>query len=314
MPGLRAALDYAGGLPPEFGTTAALGNTPRTASTRRSANRCSPTTRCRCPVIGPPGCQPQLSPMGVIDDYWARSSGALAATFERTRASQKDPSVKGTANEQTLADFLRENTGVPRVALRSSIIDGDGRRSDEVDVTVVNENQPLWTGDDGQLLIAEGVDAVYQVKARLTSDELRRAIKNGQSVKDLFRPLGDGSIATATEIDGTRFIDHIPFFIFAYESALSLGSALKILGSDLAGSRWEAQPDGVFVLNSWSAVNVADNQGALKIGPLDVVGFHGVNSGSSLATMLWCHHLFVHRIVHFRHPLQRYHPFVNMRR
>lgn len=50
------------------------------------------------------------------------------------------------------------------MALNWSIIDADEHRSDEIDVAVLNENQPLWTGGHGQLLIAEEVDIVCHVK------------------------------------------------------------------------------------------------------------------------------------------------------
>jgi hypothetical protein len=226
--------------------------------------------------------------------------------------THRDSAVKGSANEAILADFLRENTGATRVALNSEVIDADGRRSDEVDVVVLNENQPLWTGDPGQLLIAEGVDAVYQVKALLTVAELRRAIKNGRSVKQLLRPLGVGSLVSATDSDGPRFIDHIPFFVFAYESKVPPEKAIEILTDEFEDSPWEAQPDGVFILGSWSVVNVGDNNGMLKIGPSGSSGFNKAKGVPALAMMLWCHHLFVHRVVHFRHPLQRYHPFVRL--
>lgn len=249
--------------------------------------------------------------MGVLEDYWNGSAEELRERFEKKRRAHRASAVKGSVNEEILADFLRENTGATRVALKSEVMDADERRSDEVDVVVLNENQPLWTtGGHGQLLIAEGVDAVYQVKARLTVGELKRAIKNGRSVKQLLRPLGAGSCASATESDGPRFIDHIPFFVFAYESKVRPQKAIEILTEEFKDSPWEAQPDGVFILGSWSVVNVGDNNGMLKIGPSGSSGFNKAEGLPALAMMLWCHHLFVHRVVHFRHPLQRYHPFV----
>lgn len=226
--------------------------------------------------------------MGALEDYWDGSAAELRASFEKTRAAHSDSSVKGSANEQILSDFLRENTGATRVALNSSVIDADEHRSDEVDVAVLNENQPLWTGDHGhgQLLIAEGVDAVYQAKARLTVNELRRALKNGRSVKQLFRPLGRGSWGKATDSDGPRFIDRIPFFVFAYESVVAPEKAIEILTEQFEGTSWDAQPDGVFILGAWSIVNVGDNRGVLKIGPPASSGFNKVEGLPSLAMML----------------------------
>jgi hypothetical protein len=248
--------------------------------------------------------------MGAIDDFWSAGAGELRSNFERARIAHIDSAIKGGLNEQILATFLRQNLGVQRIALKSAIIDAEDHRSDEVDVSVVNENQPLWTGDLHQLLIAEGIDAVYQVKARLSTDELRRAIANAKSVKKLFRPLGSGSVARASDSDGPRFIDRIPFFIFGYTSNISAESALKLLGDELADIPWDQQPDGIFLLDGWSIINVGDNAGSLKVGPPEARGLNVVDGQySSLATMLWCHTMFVHRAIHTQHPLVRYQPF-----
>ena len=236
--------------------------------------------------------------MGAIDDFWGEGAGALRSNFERTRRAQTDPGIKGGANEKILGDFLGENIGARRIALKSSIIDSEGRRSDEVDVSVINEYQPLWTDDREQLLIAEGVDAVYQVKARLSAEELRRAIKNARSVKQLIRQAGKGSTTFATNADVDRFINRIPFFIFAYTSNISAEATYRLLTEELADTPWDQQPDGVFVLDEWSLVNVAKNDGALTVNPPEVKGFGRVRGRSSLASMLWCHCVFVPRITH----------------
>jgi hypothetical protein len=250
--------------------------------------------------------------MSAIDEYWQRSAPALEAQFSRSRGAHTDSAVKGSANELVLAEFLQQNTGARRVATNSTVIDAWGARSGEVDVAVLNDNQPLWTGSSGQLLIAEGVDAVYQVKAQLNTTELRRAIANARTVKRLFRPLGAGSTARATDIDGTRFIDRVPFFIFAYEASVSSASTLRQLADELKDDPWEMQPDGIFVLRSWTLVNVANNEGKLKVAPIEVHGFREVETASSLSAMMWCHHLFIHRTVDFAHPLERYPPFATL--
>ena len=264
--------------------------------------------------MGKPGasCICHTPRMGVLEEYWGRLEHGLVAQFEAERAAHRDSSVKGTANEDILSRFLSQQTGARRIAARSAIIDHLGGRSDEVDVVVLNDSQPFWTGESGQLLIAEGVDAVYQVKARLTSSELRRAIKNAKSVKNLLRPLPAGSSAMATDSDGPRFIDRIPFFIFAFESSISVDTALKVLGSELPDDDYDVQPDGIFILGAWEIINIADNLGALKIGPPDNRGFQRLGEDFSigpLASMLWCHHLFVHRRLDFMSPLVQYHPF-----
>lgn len=246
--------------------------------------------------------------MGAIDDFWSQGAGALRSSFERARTTQTDSGIKGGANEQIVGNFLRENVGARRIALRSSIIDSDGRRSDEVDVSVLNEYQPFWTGDREQLLIAEGVDATYQVKAILSKPELRRAITNARSVKQLIRQAGTGSQTFAVQADVGRFVNRIPFFVFGYTANVSKEAALGLLNDELADTPHDERPDGVFLLDGWSLVNIGNNDGAFRVdAPAGTSGYVSMRGRSSLAWMLWCHHIFVSRIIHLMHPIRHYH-------
>lgn len=248
--------------------------------------------------------------MGVVEDYWNGVAAGAAAQFTRVRAVHCDSSVKGAGNERIVAEFLEQNTGARRVAVNSSVIDHYGGKSDEIDVAVLNDAQPFWTDRSAQLLISEGVDAVYQVKAVLTSDELKRAVRNAVSVKKLVRVMPRGSMATAlNDEDGTRFIDHIPFFIFAFTSQITAEKALEVL-RECVEDDYALQPDGVFVLDGWSLINVGSNTGGLQVGPPETTGLQQVlGEHSSLVDMLWCHHLFLHKRVDFVSPIVQYWPF-----
>ncbi|KQH75040.1 hypothetical protein AO501_19385 [Mycobacterium gordonae] len=250
--------------------------------------------------------------MNAISDFWARGGAELRASFERTRQAQKDSHIKGGANEQALARFLRENLGANRVALSSSIIDPSGAQSDEVDVAVVNQYQPLWTCDSNQVLIAHAVDAAYQVKARLSTEELRRAIRNARSVKQLVRPGGgQGRETFIAPADKPRFVDRIPYFIFAYTTNVTGEAAIKLLREELDGVPWYEQPDGIFVLDDWAAINVGDNDGMNRLWPAELRGLTLTHTDeqSALAQMLWTHCGFVPLIVYRAHPIRLYHPF-----
>lgn len=252
--------------------------------------------------------------MGIVDDYWNGVAASARADFERIRASQSDSAVKGSANEDIVAEFLAQNTGACRIATNSSIIDHYGRRSGEADVVVLNDAQPFWTGRRAQLLIAEGVDAAYQIKAVLNTDELHHAVRNAVSVKQLVRVLPSGSIArAANDEDGTRFIDHIPFFIFAFNASITVQTAQRVL-EDTLDKDVALQPDGVFVLDKWSLINVGSNEGSLRIGPPEARGVQPVvGTLSALANMLWCHHLFLHKRVDFVSPLVQYSPYTRLK-
>ncbi|MFV1503307.1 DUF6602 domain-containing protein [Mycobacterium kansasii] len=227
--------------------------------------------------------------MNAISDFWATGAAQLRANFERTRQTQRDSHIKGGANERALADFLKENLGAHRVAVSSSIIDPEGRQSDEVDVAVVNEFQPLWTGDSQSMLIAHAVEAAYQVKARLSTEELRRAMKNARSVKQLYRRPGKGGEVFAAPTDVPRFVERIPFFIFAYTTNISGEAAIKLIRDEFKDSPWHEQADGIFVLDGWAAVNIGNNDGAQRVSPLERRGFVLADELPSLVQMLWTH-------------------------
>lgn len=251
--------------------------------------------------------------MSRVDDYWRSIGPELQAQFQRIRSTHRDSSVKGGANEEALATLLTDNTGGRAAVTRSSIVDPQDRISDEVDVAVLNATQPFVTGASGQFLLAHGVDAAYQVKARLDGAELRRALKNAGSVKQLLRPLPAGSMASATDADGPRFIDRIPFFIFAYTARIAAAAAQELLHHELQRVPYELQPDGIFVLDSWSLINVADNAGQFQIGPRTSTGFQHVPNVDALTMMLWCHHLFVFHRIDVQSPLLGYSPFRRLR-
>ncbi|ORW32705.1 hypothetical protein AWC19_25320 [Mycobacterium palustre] len=224
---------------------------------------------------------------------------------------QSDSHIKGGANEQALAKFLQENLGAQRVAVNSSIIDPSGAQSDEVDVTVVNQWQPLWTGDSEQMLIAHGVEAAYQVKARLSTEELRRAMRNARSVKKLQRRPGvGGEVFVKTPADLARFVERIPYFVFAYESNMSAAAAIKLVREEFEDTPWEEQPDGIFVLDGWAAINIANNDGCQRMSPSRHRGLVQTEDDvPSLVRMLWTHYMTVPHIFYREHPVRQYHPF-----
>lgn len=162
------------------------------------------------------------------------------------------------------------------------------------------------------MLIAHAVDAAYQVKARLSTDELRRAIKNARSVKQLVRPGGGQGRETFTSpADKPRFVERIPYFIFAYTSNVSGEAAISLLREELDGTPWYEQPDGIFVLDDWAAINVGDNDGLTRLWPAELRGLTLTHTDeqSALSQMLWTHCGFVPLIVYYAHPIRLYHPF-----
>jgi len=204
--------------------------------------------------------------MGVIDEYLQRSGRILREEFDRIRSAHRDSDVKGAANERIVADVLAEAFHSRVVVTNSSVIDSDERRSNEIDVALCNDYQPFMTRHRrGELLLVEGVDAVIQVKAILTTRELARLVDNCRSVKSLKRTASHGEQVFAQMHDVPSFVERIPYFCFCFGSALSAPTVLQHLTEALADVPSEEQPDGVFVLDKFSLVNVRENKGSLKV-------------------------------------------------
>ena len=95
---------------------------------------------------------------------------------------------------------------------------------------------------------------------------------------------------------------------FGYTTEVSKDAALGLLNDELADTPHEDRPDGVFLLGGWSLVNIGNNDGAFTADvPPGTSGFVSMGGRSSLAWMMWCHHIFVPRIVHLMHPIRHYH-------
>ena len=167
---------------------------------------------------------------------------------------QADASARGSANEDLVADLLNSVFRPSRAVTRASVLDSSGHRSTEQDIIVCNEDQ-LLLGDSGrpQLLIVEGVDFVVQVKARLSTGELKRITTSCMSVKQCHKiRFPDDMLAGEAHDRTTGFLDHVPYYVLCFESALSPVSALSRLNAMLDDVHPAYRPDGVFVLDRFA--------------------------------------------------------------
>jgi hypothetical protein len=181
-----------------------------------------------------------------IDSYFADAEAKLRLEFNQRRGHLTDADVKGGENEKAVGEFLEKHVGSARIALNKQVIDSHGLNSGGMDVCVCNADQPAI---DISLIIAEGVDFVVQVKAILTDAELPRIVKNCVSLKRLERRFSDGDEVFARRADYPFLVERIPYFVFAFESDLSLESVHERLSRLLEDELPFHWPDGVYVLN-----------------------------------------------------------------
>lgn len=173
----------------------------------------------------------------------------LLAEFERTRRSLSDSAVKGGENEKIVADFLESHVSARQVRMNVQVVDSADRDCDEIDVCLCNEHQSFGSSS-GALLIAEGVDAVVQVKALLNGSELVRAFKNCGQLKALRRKSGEWDSVMCPTGMSNEALAQIPYVILAFEQKLAKDTLRERLVSQEEDVGPDQMPDAVFSLQS----------------------------------------------------------------
>lgn len=147
----------------------------------------------------------------------------LRAQLDAVRAQLHHSGNKGASAEaafrEALARFLPR-----RLQLGTGeVIDTHGRRSPQCDVIIATDHHPNWfTRDDPALFLIEAVAGVGEVKSVLTSAHLASAIANTRSFRELQPDWGGHTEIVSSGSDADRFYRSPPFFLFAYESQVTL--------------------------------------------------------------------------------------------
>ena len=199
-----------------------------------------------------------------VTDYFRSLERGMREEFQRIRAQIDDRDAKGHANEQALGTFIQNF--VPEIIVRQNveILDSLGSTSGEMDLCACNRFQ---LSKSGSLLLAEGVDFVVQVKAVLTSEELERILLNCGSLKKLKRGFGPGDAYFAHKSALSHTVSRIPYFVFAYESALTIETAQRRWQSLLVERKIapELQPEGIFILDRGALLRTIFADGSIRI-------------------------------------------------
>jgi len=210
--------------------------------------------------------------MSKIDAYFQSLERQLRDDFARRRAMVSDSEVKGHANERAVGGFIEKYLQPLKVVYNAQIIDSFGGNSDEIDISACNGDQPA---PETELIIAEGVSFAIQVKAILDDHELDRIQQNADRVKRLYRRTTPSDIVYALPIDIPFYVDRVPYFVFAFESKLTLATALERAETKFNRGPPELRPDGIFImdrgaiLTARSALDSTANDGNRRLQALE---------------------------------------------
>lgn len=203
----------------------------------------------------------------MIQDKIAKVEKQMIEALAEVRETFKHSGNKGTNNENNFGDFVRQYLPRRMEIGNGEVIDSFGNRSGQADVVIVNEDHPFtFTPNRPGLFFIEGVLSFGEIKTVLTTQELKNTLKNSLLYKRLKTTHGEGSMVNANPSDLKRYYEHPPFFLFCYESQLSLETIKQKIEAFVDEKSIDGLQiiDAVFVLGKGSVINFGDGQGAFQ--------------------------------------------------
>jgi hypothetical protein len=197
----------------------------------------------------------------------AKVENQMREALAEVRETFKHSGNKGTNIEHIFGDFARKYLPRRLEIGNGEIIDSFGNRSGQADIIIVNEDHPFtFTPNKPGLFFIEGILSVGEIKTTLTTQELKNTLKNSLLYKKLKTTHGKGSMFYANKSDKNRYYEHPPFFLFCYESQLTLPTIKTNIENFIAESSTDTLGiiDGVFVLDKGWLINFGDGKGAFK--------------------------------------------------
>lgn len=192
----------------------------------------------------------------------------LSAALDKARASFDNPGNKGDAVEDAVREFLRAHLPSKYRVGQGEVIDRFGARTSQLDVIVLNDEQPFTYGSsDAAMYLCEGVSAAAEVKSVMATKELLDTLAKGERFRKLRTTYDGGAERFTNPSDARRFYVSAPFFALAIESKISAETILQTL---LDHPEVESpEPDGgtlpaldaLFVLDKGVFLNLGDGQG-----------------------------------------------------
>lgn len=191
----------------------------------------------------------------------------LEIKLEEIREIHKHKGNKGSNVEQSLRDFLKEFLPPYNRIGEGEIIDTEDKYSTQIDIVVTNEHQP-YLNDLGKpsIFFIEGIACAGEVKSILNSQDLEKILNNSLKYKELKVTVPTGSMICINDSDRLRFIEKRPYFLFAFESQITLTYITEkiIIFNKEKKLSINQQIDAVFILDKGVIINFGDGKGSFR--------------------------------------------------
>lgn len=185
--------------------------------------------------------------MPTREEIFEQASLLMEADFERLRKTYTHAGSKGTEFEKIVESFLASKLPKRFSITSGFILDNKDQLSSQQDIIIYDAyNTPLYSYDSENAVVPnDNVATVVEVKATLTTDNLRECFQKTEKIKSLSKTLHDKSISRS---EGTYFATES--YIFAFSSSISLKKIAEIFKEE-SGKRVSKglQIDGIFILN-----------------------------------------------------------------
>jgi len=202
-----------------------------------------------------------------VEEKLNRFHKELESKFEDIREQFEHSGSKGTNGENIVRDFLKYYFSPQYQFGNGEVIDSKGNQSGQIDIVFTNKYHPCISDyNKPSIFFIEGVSCCCEVKFLLTSSELNKSLRNCEKFKAL-EPKLDGITTTCTnKEDLKRFVHKRPYFLFCYESQLTLDTVNKNITnySSQHNLEIESQIDGIFLMDRGSIYNLGNGQGSLR--------------------------------------------------
>jgi len=187
--------------------------------------------------------------------------------LDEIRKTHQHKGNKGSNVEQIIRDFLKVYFPSDNRIGQGEIIDSDGGISSQIDVIMTNQYHPHINDlTQPSLYFIEGIACAGEVKSILTSDDLKTILSNCLRYKNLNLRLSKGMMIHSSPSDTKRFIEKRPYFLFAFESQLTLNTVFESISefNNQNCPEIRQQIDGVFLLDRGAIINFGDGQGSFQ--------------------------------------------------
>jgi hypothetical protein len=206
--------------------------------------------------------------MGDMEAIMHAVAEEMRASLAKTRSGVSHHLSKGEALEEVVRGFLQRHLPEGLAVTHGEILDAVGKRSGQADVIVYDRHRTpkLYVSDEGghQVVPAEGVLAVVEVKTSISASDIPGIIKHMQSVKELkksaYFPMPSKHLIKIYGED--REVFPILYFLFSFESAAVQGIT-EALRDGMAALPLDKRIDCVCILDGYVIMNLIKPLGGL---------------------------------------------------